>query len=234
MRKYRLKRKLMLLCALTLPLMLIGCGTTRFDTSESTSLVLPPLIQYDGELLNVAAIEAESGLCPVHVELGKDYVLTRDRIRIAQRELEKEEVFIMTSSRTAIQDLSTSNAIYAKATVTFYTVAAGEKTSTKATLYSTISGSTELANPQTLDSYGKLKQPVYIQEAVIASVTGLGNTPDHDTGIINVPRVLDGTGTPEGVVTAGIGTLFLRTDGGASTTLYVKESGTGNTGWVAK
>jgi hypothetical protein len=43
-----------------------------------------------------------------------------------------------------------------------------------------------------------------------------------------------GTGTPEGVVAAGIGSLFLRTDGGAVTTLYVKESGSGNTGWVAK
>lgn len=43
-----------------------------------------------------------------------------------------------------------------------------------------------------------------------------------------------GTGTPEAVVTASVGSLFLRTDGGASTTLYVKESGTGNTGWVAK
>jgi len=43
-----------------------------------------------------------------------------------------------------------------------------------------------------------------------------------------------GSGTPEGVYTAGIGSVFLRTDGGASTTLYVKESGTGNTGWIAK
>jgi hypothetical protein len=43
-----------------------------------------------------------------------------------------------------------------------------------------------------------------------------------------------GTGTPEGVVTALVGSLYIRTDGGASTTLYVKESGTGNTGWVAK
>ncbi len=43
-----------------------------------------------------------------------------------------------------------------------------------------------------------------------------------------------GTGSPEGVVTATVGNLFLRSDGGASTTLYVKESGTGNTGWVAK
>lgn len=43
-----------------------------------------------------------------------------------------------------------------------------------------------------------------------------------------------GTGTPEGVVTAPIGSLYLRLDGSTSTTLYVKTSGTGNTGWTAK
>ena len=43
-----------------------------------------------------------------------------------------------------------------------------------------------------------------------------------------------GTGTPEGVVTAPVGTLYLRKDGGAATTLYVKETGAGNTGWAAK
>lgn len=42
------------------------------------------------------------------------------------------------------------------------------------------------------------------------------------------------TGTPEGVITAPIGATATRTDGGASTTFYVKQSGTGNTGWVAK
>lgn len=47
-------------------------------------------------------------------------------------------------------------------------------------------------------------------------------------------QLRSGTGSPESVVTAPVGSLFLRTDGGASTTLYVKESGTGNTGWVAK
>lgn len=45
---------------------------------------------------------------------------------------------------------------------------------------------------------------------------------------------LTGTGTPEAVVTADVGSLFTRTNGGAGTTLYVKETGTGNTGWVAK
>lgn len=43
-----------------------------------------------------------------------------------------------------------------------------------------------------------------------------------------------GSGSPEGVLTAPVGSLYTRTDGGASTTLYVKESGTGNTGWIAK
>lgn len=43
-----------------------------------------------------------------------------------------------------------------------------------------------------------------------------------------------GAGTPEGVVTAPVGSLYTRTNGGANTTLYIKESGTGNTGWVAK
>lgn len=42
-----------------------------------------------------------------------------------------------------------------------------------------------------------------------------------------------GAGTPEGAVTAPIGSLYTRTDGGAGTTLYIKESGTGNTGWAA-
>ena len=43
-----------------------------------------------------------------------------------------------------------------------------------------------------------------------------------------------GTSSPESVKTAPVGSLYTRTDGGASTTLYVKESGAGNTGWIAK
>jgi len=43
-----------------------------------------------------------------------------------------------------------------------------------------------------------------------------------------------GSGTPENVVTAPVGSIYTRTDGGSGTTLYVKETGTGNTGWVAK
>jgi hypothetical protein len=42
-----------------------------------------------------------------------------------------------------------------------------------------------------------------------------------------------GTGSPEGAVTATVGSVYSRLDGGADTTIYVKESGSGNTGWVA-
>lgn len=59
----------------------------------------------------------------------------------------------------------------------------------------------------------------------LASMT-LGNTG-------NV-RLLVRSGTPEGANSGDVGSICVRTDGAAGTTLYVKESGTGNTGWVAK
>jgi len=47
------------------------------------------------------------------------------------------------------------------------------------------------------------------------------------------PVVLAGSGTPEGVITAPVGSWFLRSDGGVATVVYVKQTGTGNTGWHA-
>ena len=47
-------------------------------------------------------------------------------------------------------------------------------------------------------------------------------------------RTVFGTGSPEGAVTAGVGSTYMRQDGGAGTSFYIKETGTGNTGWVGK
>lgn len=45
----------------------------------------------------------------------------------------------------------------------------------------------------------------------------------------------EGAGSPEGVLTAPVGSTYRRRDGGSGTTWYVKESdGTGSTGWVGK
>jgi polygalacturonase len=47
-------------------------------------------------------------------------------------------------------------------------------------------------------------------------------------------RFLTGLGSPESAVAAVVGSAYLRKDGGANTTLYIKESGTNTTGWIAK
>jgi hypothetical protein len=52
--------------------------------------------------------------------------------------------------------------------------------------------------------------------------------------INNSSQIISGSGTPEGTISAPVGSMYLRTDGGAGTTLYIKETGTGATGWTAK
>ena len=66
---------------------------------------------------------------------------------------------------------------------------------------------------------------------VVFGNTGLKNYLDFKNEVL----LITGSGTPQAVVTASVGAEFLRNDGGANTTLYIKESGTNtNTGWVAK
>lgn len=42
-----------------------------------------------------------------------------------------------------------------------------------------------------------------------------------------------GSGSPEGVITAVVGCLYSNTDSGATDSLFVKKTGTGNTGWTS-
>lgn len=71
--------------------------------------------------------------------------------------------------------------------------------------------------------------------ALTRNADGVKGT-DGSTGYCPIESLYDryGSGTPEGAVTAPVGAVFHRTDGGAATSFYVKESGAGNTGWVAK
>jgi hypothetical protein len=57
-----------------------------------------------------------------------------------------------------------------------------------------------------------------------------------DTGFTGIQSLYQrfGSGSPESVVTAPTGATYHRTDGGSGSSYYVKESGTGNTGWVGK
>ncbi len=45
--------------------------------------------------------------------------------------------------------------------------------------------------------------------------------------------LITGNGAPEGTITAPVGSVFLRGDGGVSSSVYIKEAGSGNTGWTA-
>src|SRR4051812_41362225 len=107
----------------------------------------------------------------------------------------------MTTFRTPITDFQLANPIYIGASVTFYTVdGAGAATTTKATLYADPAGTDTLANPQTLDSYGKFSAPVYIAVDVIAEAVG-ANVPSHQTGIISTSGSID---TPASLTSGGI------------------------------
>jgi hypothetical protein len=51
---------------------------------------------------------------------------------------------------------------------------------------------------------------------------------------VGIAQVLTGTQSPEGQVTAPPGSIFLNTTGGANKTIWIKESGNGKVGWIAK
>jgi len=76
----------------------------------------------------------------------------------------------------------------------------------------------------------------FAQQNIAQQSSGPGNIltiPDLTT-VSGSMRIFGGAGSPENVVTANVGSLYIRSDGGASTALYVKESGSGSTGWAAK
>lgn len=70
-------------------------------------------------------------------------------------------------------------------------------------------------------------------QAVIDSLNGLKDDNDFLYTIIMGVRITVGTASPEAIVTGSVGDLFIRTDGGAGTTWYLKESGAStDTGWA--
>lgn len=71
--------------------------------------------------------------------------------------------------------------------------------------------------------------------SVIEQVTSFGNFPIANklVGGTLTPAIYYIEGDPEGLIAAPQGSIAMRKDGGSQTTLYVKEVGSGNTGWVS-
>ena len=61
-----------------------------------------------------------------------------------------------------------------------------------------------------------------------------GSHTHNGTNSLFLDRIKEGTGNPNGVVVAPIGTMYLNKTGGAGTTFWIKESGVGSNGWIAK
>ncbi len=63
------------------------------------------------------------------------------------------------------------------------------------------------------------------------TVVEIGTNPSTIT-LGGAVTITTGSGTPNGTVTANIGSLYLRTDSNAEGNLYIKTATTGNTGWT--
>lgn len=80
---------------------------------------------------------------------------------------------------------------------------------------------------------------LFLQSASAAAKVLIGPGSAAVSGALSIggasgPSWSAGTGSPNGAVTAPIGSLFSNLTGGAGATLWVKESGSDSTGWVAK
>jgi hypothetical protein len=80
--------------------------------------------------------------------------------------------------------------------------------------------------------------PVFVDRGVTLTWASFVGHTVGDEGTVTVSvfscKMRAGSGSPETVVVGNVCDTYLRRDGGASTTFYVKESGTGNTGWIPK
>ncbi|MBP9806436.1 MAG: hypothetical protein KBE22_16230 [Candidatus Accumulibacter sp.] len=127
------------------------------------------------------------------------------------------------ATRYNINDFALGNPAYVGATVSFWTVSGGAKTTTLATLYAASTGSTTLSNPRTLDSDGKFSVPVYAEVPVIATVSGL-TVADHDTGIMGLAETAASTSAAAAAASAAAALVSQSAAGVSAAAALVSEN----------
>jgi hypothetical protein len=136
----------------------------------------------------------------------------------------------LTGLTTIQRDAGTGQGVLLKVTNTNNTSSSGA--------YIELEGGSHSINPK-IGGFGNFFD-VYVSNKRIAlfgkggTVTSSCLTMCTDNDGSTGGQIHTGANTPEGNISAPVGSLYMRTNGGAGTSLYVKESGTGNTGWVAK
>jgi hypothetical protein len=68
--------------------------------------------------------------------------------------------------------------------------------------------------------------------ASVTDAAALNNTVTALSATVTQYAVKSGSGSPEGVLTAEPTVMYMDTAGGAGTILYIKQTGSGNTGWI--
>ncbi len=71
-----------------------------------------------------------------------------------------------------------------------------------------------------------------VTNATIRGNSSTGSTAAYEANAVGSFLDIEDDGSPEGTYSAAIGSRYSRLDGGSTTTLYAKTSGTGNTGWT--
>jgi hypothetical protein len=122
-------------------------------------------------------------------------------------------------------------------------IAGNAGTATKLQTASTIALSGEVTGTATsFDGSGNISIPVTINAGSVTpsdlstggpSWTAGGRLTATSYQIGASTTISTGAGSPEGNITAPVGSVYTNTIGSAGLVLFVKESGSGNTGWIA-
>lgn len=86
-------------------------------------------------------------------------------------------------------------------------------------VYISAQAATGITNPWGVYQLGATTKNLFAGPIVLGSTAG--------------PTIESGSGSPEGVKTAEVSSIYLRTNGSAGSLLYQKQTGSGNTGWLA-
>lgn len=227
-------------------------------TATSVSTVETNLSLHEANLLNPHQVtKSQVGLGSVDNTSDLSKPISTATQAALDLKSDKSTTYTKTETNTLLNDKSDKIYTYSKTEVTTLLNLKQEKLSVDGTLdvissydlvpsldgIDGLPSSTMNQQAQALGNRDEYLNTVKADKATTAAgygITDVYTKTEVDTGLdlkanlTLVSHIYKGVGSPNGVLTAPIGSIYTRTDGGANTTLYVKESGVGNTGWVAK
>lgn len=202
------------------------------DGTLTCDITLSATRAHAGVIVRAATVSDIDGLYVRYKPSVGDLILMKRVTGVGSATLESQSVSwaVGTTKTLKVVTLGTNIKAYLDGTLVLnHTLAGGDialfTTPTVVGLYEDRDGGTGDDGGTRFDNFNFVAVRASVDAGGMVAAQGFANKTATWTS---------GSGSPESVVTAPVGSLFTRTDGSTSTTLYVKESGSGNTGWVAK